>query len=64
MKYKSCFSLLIVSIILLCASISLVSAKAPVTAENRIYSARDDNREIYIMNPGRKRPGETYPQPC
>ena len=51
MKYKSRFSLLIVSIILLCASISLVSAKAPVTAKIVFTSARDDNREIYIMNP-------------
>ena len=51
MKYKSCFSLLIVSIILLCASIPLVSAKAPITAKIVFTSARDDNREIYIMNP-------------
>ena len=51
MKYKSRFSLLIVSIILLCASISLVSAKAPITAKIVFTSARDDNREIYIMNP-------------
>ena len=50
MKHKSCFSLFVVSIILLSASISLVFAKAPTTAKIVFTSARDDNREIYVMN--------------
>lgn len=51
MKHKRCFSLFVVSIILLCASISPVFAKAPTTAKIAFGSARDGNREIYIMDP-------------
>ena len=51
MKHKSCFSPFVVSIILLCAGISPIFAKAPTTAKIVFTSARDDNREIYIMNP-------------
>ena len=51
MKHRSCFLFFVVSVALLCASISLVFAKAPTTAKIAFGSARDGNREIYIMNP-------------
>lgn len=41
----------IIILILLCVSIVPVAAKAPDTAKIAFVSARDGNREIYIMNP-------------
>ena len=51
MKYKSCSLFFLISVALLCACISSVFAQAPATAKIVFTSARDDNREIYIMNP-------------
>ncbi|MCY3740968.1 MAG: hypothetical protein OXH00_08100 [Candidatus Poribacteria bacterium] len=51
MKHKSSFLLFVASAALLCVSISSVFAKAPVTAKIVFRSSRDNNREIYIMNP-------------
>lgn len=51
MKHKGCFLSFIASVALLCVSISSVFAKAPVTAKIVFTSSRDNNREIYIMNP-------------
>ena len=51
MKYKGCFLSFVVSVTLLCLSISSAFAKVPVTAKIVFTSSRDNNREIYIMNP-------------
>ena len=51
MKHKSYFLLFVASAALLCVSISSVLAKAPTTAKIVFRSSRDNNREIYIMNP-------------
>ena len=51
MRHKSYFLLFVVSAALLCVSISSVFAEAPVTAKIVFTSSRDNNREIYIMNP-------------
>ena len=51
MKYRSCILFFVISVALLCASISSVFAQVPATAKIVFTSARDDNREIYIMNP-------------
>ena len=41
----------IISVMLLCANVSPVFAKAPTTPKILFTSARDGNREVYIMNP-------------
>ena len=41
----------IISVMLLCADISLLLAKAPTIPKILFTSARDGNREVYIMNP-------------
>lgn len=51
MKHKGCFLSFVASAALLCVSISSVFAKAPATAKIVFRSSRDNNREIYIMNP-------------
>ena len=51
MKHKGCFLSFVVSVALLCVSISSVFAKPPATAKIVFRSSRDNNREIYIMNP-------------
>ena len=51
MKHKNYFLLFVASAALLCVSISSVFAKAPATAKIVFTSSRDNNREIYIMNP-------------
>ena len=49
MKRTLIFSIL--SLMLLCANICSVFAKAPTTPKILFTSARDGNREVYIMNP-------------
>ena len=49
MKRTLIFSIL--SLMLLCANICSVFAKAPTTSKILFTSARDGNREIYTMNP-------------
>ena len=51
MKYKGYFLSFVASAAVLCVSVSSVFAKAPATAKIVFTSARDNNREIYIMNP-------------
>lgn len=51
MKHKSYFLLFVASAALLCVSILPVLAKVPATAKIVFTSSRDNNREIYIMNP-------------
>ena len=51
MKHKNYFLLFVASAAVLCVSISSLFAKAPATAKIVFTSARDNNREIYIMNP-------------
>jgi len=51
MKHKSYYLSFVASAALLCVSISSVFAKAPVTPKIVFRSSRDNNREIYIMNP-------------
>lgn len=51
MKHKSYFLLFVASAALLCVGISSVFAKAPATGKIVFTSSRDNNREIYIMNP-------------
>lgn len=51
MKHKNYFLPFVVSAALLCVSISSVFAKAPATAKIVFTSSRDNNREIYSMNP-------------
>lgn len=41
----------IISVMPLCANVSLLSAKAPMTPKILFTSARDGNYEVYIMNP-------------
>ena len=51
MKHKNYFLLFVASTALLCVNISSVFAKAPATAKIVFTSSRDNNREIYSMNP-------------
>ena len=51
MKHKNYFLLFVASAALLCVNISSVFAKAPATAKIVFTSSRDNNREIYSMNP-------------
>ena len=49
MRLISTFRML--ALVLLCVNVSPVFAKAPMTAKILFTSARDGNREVYIMNP-------------
>ena len=49
MRLISSFRML--ALVLLCVNVSPVFAKAPMTAKILFTSARDGNREVYIMNP-------------
>ena len=51
MKHKRSFLIFVASAALLAVIISSVFAKAPATEKIVFTSARDNNREIYIMNP-------------
>ena len=51
MKHKSYFLPFVACAALLCVNISSVFAKAPATAKIVFTSSRDNNREIYSMNP-------------
>ena len=51
MRDNHLFVLCVLSTVMLCVSICSVPAKAPDTAKIAFVSARDGNREIYIMNP-------------
>ena len=51
MPKKHLFVLCILSVVMLCASISLVFAKAPDTPKIIFGTVRDGNHEIYWMNP-------------
>ena len=51
MREKRLFVLYVLSVVILCASICPVLAKAPTTAKIAFASSRDGNREIYLMNP-------------
>ena len=42
---------LIISVMLLCMNVALLFAKAPTTPKILFTSARDGNREVYLMNP-------------
>ena len=48
MRLISSFRML--ALVLLCVNVSPVFAKAPTTAKILFTSARDGNREVYIMN--------------
>lgn len=51
MQEKRLLVLCVLSVVMLRASVCFVFAKAPDTAKIAFVSARDGNREIYIMNP-------------
>ncbi len=51
MQEKRLFVLCVLSVVLLCTSICPLFAKAPTTPKILFTSARDDNYEVYIMNP-------------
>ena len=51
MRGKRLFVLYILSVVMVCANICTVFAKAPDTAKIAFVSSRDGNREIYMMNP-------------
>ena len=48
---KRIFVFYMLSVILLCTNVSPLFAKAPTTPKILFTSARDGNREVYIMNP-------------
>ena len=51
MREKYLFILCALSVVMFCASICRVLAKAPDTPKIAFASSRDGNREIYLMNP-------------
>ena len=51
MQGKPLFALCVLNAVMLCANICAVFAKAPTTPKILFTSARDGNREVYIMNP-------------
>ena len=51
MREKHLFILCALSVVMFCASICPVLAKAPDTPKIAFASSRDGNREIYLMNP-------------
>lgn len=51
MKTKRLLGIVILNLLVLAVSVSPVFAKAPTTSKILFTSARDGNREIYIMNP-------------
>ena len=51
MREKHLFILCALSVVMLCMNICAVFAKAPTTPKILFTSARDGNREVYIMNP-------------
>ena len=56
MRDKCLFTLIVFSVVLLYVSTCPVFSKAPSTAKIVFVSARDGNREIYIMNPDGSEP--------
>ena len=51
MKTKRLLGIVILNLLVLAVSVSPVIAKAPTTPKILFTSARDGNREVYIMNP-------------
>lgn len=51
MKTKRLLGIVILNLLVLAVSVSPVFAKAPTTPKILFTSARDGNREVYIMNP-------------
>ena len=51
MKTKRLLGIVILNLLVLAVSVSPVIAKAPTTSKILFTSARDGNREVYIMNP-------------